>query len=288
MKRSLKHKKFYPVSVILSFILTILLTAIGYLSAISLSLFRSDMILECADKTGYYKNVYDELLLDCVSLGKPLMLPEETFQDVFSASDVYSDTKEVYYARLYNRNYTLDTSKFGQKLKDNIYKFAGEENLEIGEEQEKLIDTFVASIENKYLESVEIPFITYYISVRNMYNRFFLILIAVLAVMTIADIFLLLRSRKYKHQCVRYITYATIASAITTGVVAVVMLLWGGYGKLNIKPEYFYSLVVELVNASLYMLICVSLIFVIISAVLIFITGRMRNKLKNKSLHSKA
>ncbi len=277
-KHKTKHKRFYPVSVILSYILTVLLTVIGYLTCVSLGLFRSDLILECAEHTSYYQNVYDDLVEKCVSLGKPMMLPEETFQDIFTASDIREDVKKAYYARLGNHSHTPDTSKIRAQLMNNIEQFAKEEEIEISEEQEKTIDSFVTVIEKEYTESIEIPFISYYIAFRSMYNRFFIILICVFAVLAIADILLLLKSHKYKHRSVRYITYANLASAILTGGTSLAVFIWGGYKRLNIRPEYFYNLVVDMVNRSLYYFMYAGIFFIVASVVLILLTVQLKKK----------
>lgn len=260
----------------MSFILSILLTIAGYLLGACFGLFRSNLILECAGNTSYYESVYDTLVKDCTLLGRPMMLPKETFQDIFNQADLYNDVKQAFFANLDNRNYSPDTATIRKKLTDNIYRYAREQQIELGQEQEKTIQSFVSSIEKEYADSLNIPFISYYSNFKGMYNKFFLMLLAVvLGLAGIAFLFLM-RSYKHKHRSLRYVTYSTLAAAMMIGVPPLFLYLQGSYKSLGIKPEYFFNLIVEIVNSSLFSFIYVALFFLVLSIGLIYATERIK------------
>lgn len=282
MKQKHHHKKLNTASVILSFILSILLTIAGYLLGSCFGIFRSNLIPECAGKTAYYDSVYDTLVKDCILLGRPMMLPKETFQDIFDSADLYNDIKQAFYANLDNRSYTPDTSSIRQKLQSNIYQYARQNQIELGPDQEKIIQSFITSIEKEYTDNLNIPFITYYSSFKGMYNKFFLMILAIVLTLAAVDFFFLMRSHKYKHRSLRYVTYSTLAAALMTGVPPLFLYLQGSYKALNLKPEYFHNLIVEIVNSSLFSFVYVALFFLVVSVGLMYATKYIKNIVKNK------
>ena len=99
-KKSNSKRKFYPLSIILSFILAGLLAIAGYLVGASFGIFRSNIFLESAAKTGYYESVHEKFIENAMDLGKPMMLPDEVFEDIVDADKMTSDIKQVYNSRI--------------------------------------------------------------------------------------------------------------------------------------------------------------------------------------------
>ena len=187
-KKSNSKRKFYPLSIILSFILAGLLAIAGYLVGASFGIFRSNIFLESAAKTGYYESVHEKFIENAMDLGKPMMLPDEVFEDIVDVDKMTSDIKQVYNSRIDKKDISVDTSSVKKKLTDNIYKYAQDNNIAIGDEQKSAIEEFVTSIEKEYKTDVDITYINYYVSFRNMYNKFFIILIVILLVLAVVDI----------------------------------------------------------------------------------------------------
>lgn len=277
-KRSNSKRKFYPLSIILSFILAGLLAIAGYLVGASFGIFRSNIFLESAAKTGYYESVHEKFIENAMDLGKPMMLPDEVFEDIVDADKMTSDIKQVYNSRIDKKDISVDTSSVKKKLTDNIYKYAQDNNIAIGDEQKSAIEEFVTSIEKEYKTDVDITYINYYVSFRNMYNKFFIILIVILLVLAVVDIVITIKDHHYVHRGLRYVTYATLAAAIMTGVLPLLLFIQGRYKHLNIKPVYFYNMFVDVINKSLYSFMAVSVFFILVSAGLIIATVILRKK----------
>ena len=263
-KKSNSKRKFYPLSIILSFILAGLLAIAGYLVGASFGIFRSNIFLESAAKTGYYESVHEKFIENAMDLGKPMMLPDEVFEDIVDVDKMTSDIKQVYNSRIDKKDISVDTSSVKKKLTDNIYKYAQDNDIAIGDEQKSAIEEFVTSIEKEYKTDVDITYINYYVSFRNMYNKFFIILIVILLVLAVVDIVITIKDHHYVHRGLRYVTYATLAAAIMTGV--------------NIKPVYFYNMFVDVINKSLYSFMAVSVFFILVSVGLIIATVVLRKK----------
>ena len=277
-KKSNSKRKFYPLSIILSFILAGLLAIAGYLVGASFGIFRSNIFLESAAKTGYYTSVHEQFIENAMDLGKPMMLPDDVFEDIVDADKMTSDIKQVYNSRIDKKDISVDTSSVKKKLTDNIYKYAQDNDIAIGDEQKSAIEEFVTSIEKEYKTEVDITYINYYVSFRNMYNKFFIILIVILLVLAVVDIVITIKDHHYVHRGLRYVTYATLAAAIMTGVLPLVLFIQGRYKHLNIKPVYFYNMFVDVINKSLYSFMAVSVFFILVSAGLIIATVILRKK----------
>ena len=159
-----------------------------------------------------------------------------------------------------------------------ILQYAQDNNIAIGDEQKSAIEEFVTSIEKEYKTDVDITYINYYVSFRNMYNKFFIILIVILLMLAVVDIVITIKDHHYVHRGLRYVTYATLAAAIMTGVLPLFLFIQGRYKHLNIKPVYFYNMFVDVINKSLYSFMAVSVFFILVSAGLIIATVILRKK----------
>ena len=222
--------------------------------------------------------MHEQFIENAMDLGKPMMLPDDVFEDIVDADKMTSDIKQVYNSRIDKKDISVDTSSVKKKLTDNIYKYAQDNDIAIGDEQKSAIEEFVTSIEKEYKTEVDITYINYYVSFRNMYNKFFIILIVILLVLAVVDIVITIKDHHYVHRGLRYVTYATLAAAIMTGVLPLFLFIQGRYKHLNIKPVYFYDMFVDVINKSLYSFMAVSVFFILVSAGLIIATVILRKK----------
>lgn len=276
-------RSFYPVSIIACFILAVFLTIGGYLVGAELGLFNSRVFFDSMEKTEYYKNTYEAVKKKSVELGRPLMLPEYVYDDVFDVKQVKNDIQENFKAQLSGISYTIDTSDINSRLNDNINEFARNENIELGEQQKTTIASFVSQIENEYKNYININYITYYTSLRVMYARWFLKIIAVLALLSILAVFIIIKDHKYVHRGIRYITYSTLSAAIMTGVVPMYLYAKGQYRRLGITPAYYYNMLVRVADKSILTFMYIAGVYLLISAGLIILTVILKKKLKEKN-----
>lgn len=282
MKKNDK-RKFYPVSLIVSFILAVLITIGGYLVGADLGIFNSEIFFDSMEQSNYYENVYKSIKKDSIALGKPMMLTEDVFDDVFDVKEVKSDIQQYFRAQLNGTTYQVDTAGINNRLNSNIEQFAIKENIEIGEQQKSAIAGFVSQIENKYKSSINISYINYYTSLRSMYFKWFLKIVAVIAILVIIAVFIIIKDHKYVHRGIRYITYSTLSAAIMTGVVPLYLYVKGSYRRLGIKPVYYYNMLVRVVDKSILTFVYIAGVYLLISAGLIILTVILKKKLKEKN-----
>lgn len=278
-----KQRRFYVISIIVSFILSVLLAVGGYLAGAAIGVFNSNTLYKSMSEAGYYNGVYDKIKSTSIQLGKPMMLPEEVFEDVFYYNEVKDDIQKVLDAQFLGTVYTPDTSQVRERLNSNIYDFAKENNIEIGSEQSKAIDGFLTQIENNYKSYLGVTFINYYVSVKKMFDKMYLKVMAAVLILAMLAVFIIIKDHKYVHRAIRYVTYSTLAAAIMTGSVPVYIYIKGIYRKLAISPVYYYDTLVKTADKSLLTFVYISLFFVVLSAGLILLTVLLKKSLKKKT-----
>ena len=89
---------------------------LGYLVGASFGIFRSNIFLESAAKTGYYESVHEKFIENAMDLGKPMMLPDEVFEDIVDVDKMTSDIKQVYNSRIDKKDISVDTSSVKRNL----------------------------------------------------------------------------------------------------------------------------------------------------------------------------
>ena len=86
-----KQRKFYVVSIIVSFILSVLLSIGGYLVGADMGIFNKDTIYKSMSAAGYYNGIYEDVVSTSKQLGRPMMLHAEVFENVFYYNEVKDD-----------------------------------------------------------------------------------------------------------------------------------------------------------------------------------------------------
>ena len=95
-----KQRKFYVVSIIVSFILSVLLSIGGYLVGADMGIFNKDTIYKSMSAAGYYNGIYEDVVSTSKQLGRPMMLHAEVFENVFYYNEVKDDIQNNLEAQL--------------------------------------------------------------------------------------------------------------------------------------------------------------------------------------------
>ena len=106
-----KQRKFYVVSIIVSFILSVLLSICGYLVGADMGIFNKDTIYKSMSAAGYYNGIYEDVVSTSKQLGRPMMLHAEVFENVFYYNEVKDDIQNNLEAQLAGTMYRPDTSQ---------------------------------------------------------------------------------------------------------------------------------------------------------------------------------
>ena len=247
-----KQRKFYVVSIIVSFILSVLLSIGGYLVGADMGIFNKDTIYKSMSAAGYYNGIYEDVVSTSKQLGRPMMLHAEVFENVFYYNEVKDDIQNNLEAQLAGTMYTPDTSQ----IKDN------------------------------YKSSLGITFINYYVSMRKMFDNIYFKVLAAILVLIMIAVFIIIKDHRYVHRAIRYITYSTLAAAYMTGIIPMYLYIKGIYRRLAISPAYYYNMLIKTADKSLLMFVYISIFFLVLSAGLIALTIILKNNLKKKASHS--
>ena len=281
-----KQRKFYVVSIIVSFILSVLLSIGGYLVGADMGIFNKDTIYKSMSAAGYYNGIYEDVVSTSKQLGRPMMLHAEVFENVFYYNEVKDDIQNNLEAQLAGTMYTPDTSQIRERLNSNIEDYARKNNIEIGTQQQTAIDGFLTQIEDNYKSSLGITFINYYVSMRKMFDNIYFKVLAAILVLIMIAVFIIIKDHRYVHRAIRYITYSTLAAAYMTGIIPMYLYIKGIYRRLAISPAYYYNMLIKTADKSLLMFVYSSIFLLVLSAGLIALTIILKNNLKKKASHS--
>ena len=147
-----KQRKFYVVSIIVSFILSVLLSIGGYLVGADMGIFNKDTIYKSMSAAGYYNGIYEDVVSTSKQLGRPMMLHAEVFENVFYYNEVKDDIQNNLEAQLAGTMYTPDTSQIRERLNfminvglDYLSLFRATKTLSGGESQRIRLATQIGS-----------------------------------------------------------------------------------------------------------------------------------------------
>lgn len=258
-KKSKKEKNIrIVVSLVLSFILALCITAIIVLTAFKMSFFNASSVIGEFNKTNYYYSVWDSVYEKACNTIRPSGLPEEVLDGVFDKNVVYMESKNYIEAQIKQQDYTVNTTVIENKIKDNISSYIKKNNIETTKETDRGISDITGEIIKDYESALKFPFAAQYVKYMNMYNKVFAPLCAVLVILCIIICFVLVSMQHWAHRGIRYISYALLSSGIMGFLAPAVIRISGAYERLNVTPLRLYNLVVAVIESNLNMLMYLS------------------------------
>ncbi len=261
---------------IVSFILSVFLTMSCYISGLLLGMFNTEIIIDALDNGTYYDDIIAYTINESENISILMGLPNEVYEEVFTVTETRTEVHKFVNSTIEGNDYTPATDKAKNRLVDNVNKYVVEGGYEINDEQQKNVDDFATKVCDVYGESMKIPFFKYFVSVRDVVSDVIVIALPILIVLSIAAVIVLIKAQKWAHKGLRYVSYATIASAIMTAGLPIYMLSQGIYKRISISPKYVYNFLVAYVDKSLSAFLWVSAALAIISMILMVVTFELR------------
>lgn len=285
MSKQKKGESSFWLSTIIAFLLAIFLTMASYLGGTYFGLFNKTLILDSMNKTSYYNSIITYTQEKAESLAIPIGIPAEVFNDVFTLDETYAEGNALIKAKLNGANYTPDTTNVKQRIVANINTYLTTQNLSVTSEQKANITTFAQTVADEYSNNLSIPYLQYYVQLRNMVSKLVMIGLPVFLLLSLFAIVLLIKLHTWMHRALRYIAYSTLAASLMTAVLPIYILAKGVYRRINISPEYFYNFVMSYITQSIFTFLYISLLLLAISAAIIVVIYFRRRELTKKRPH---
>ena len=270
------------VSMILSFLIAVALTMAALLGSLRLGFLNEKMIVRSLNVKDYYGVVCDDFYERVEDLSIPLGIPKSALEGIVDTNSMYNDIRASLEASLIGQTYQPDTGKLRTKLKENVENYAKSREIELGEAQQTVLNTYLEQAADQYVRATKIPFIEYYGRIHGFAEKVITVGILGCIVFAVLAGFVLFRMYIWKHHAMRYLVYSTLASGMMIGLVPAYLLLAQDYRRLVIEPEYLYQFMVTYVTNGLMIFEGFAIgFFGIVALLLLRIASLRRRLIKN-------
>ena len=271
------------VSMILSFLIAVTLTMAALLGSLRLGFLNEKMIVRSLNVKDYYGVVCDDFYERVEDLSIPLGIPKSALEGIVDTNSMYNDIRASLEASLTGQTYQPDTGKLRTKLKENVENYAKSREIELGEAQQTVLNTYLEQVADQYVRATKIPFIEYYGRIHSFAEKVITVGILGCLVFVLLAGFVLFRMYIWKHHAMRYLVYSTLASGMMIGLVPAYLLLAQDYRRLVIEPEYLYQFMVTYVTNGLVIFEGFAIGFFGIAALLLLRIASLRRRLIKNS-----
>ena len=272
----------YIIPTIASFVLSIMLTALAYLTGTFLGLFNKDLVIDAMNKSSYYEEVNKYTLEAAIDYATPSNLDSSIFDGVFTLQHTYNEGKSYLIASLDGKKYTIETDSIKDSLRQNINKYISEQNIAADSINNEGINIFIDDVADMYSKNLSVPFLYYYNALKKIIEQIFMIMLPVIIILSTICLVIIFKSNKWLHRNLRFISYSCLAAAIMTSIIPLTLLFTKLYAKLNITPIYFSRMLARYLRASLNTYLYFSLCFFMLGCISIYITYyKRKNVLRN-------
>lgn len=271
------------VSMILSFLIAVTLTMAALLGSLRLGFLNEKMIVRSLNVKDYYGVVCDDFYERLEDLSIPLGIPKSALEGIVDTNSMYNDIRASLEASLTGQTYQPDTGKLRTKLKENVENYAKSREIELGEAQQTVLNTYLEQAAEQYVRATKIPFIEYYGRIHSFAEKVITVGILGCLVFAVLAGIVLFRMYIWKHHAMRYLVYSTLASGLMIGLVPAYLLLAQDYRRLVIEPEYLYQFMVTYVTNGLMIFEGFAIGFFGIAALLLLRIASLRRRLIKNS-----
>ena len=272
MSRRRKHSKGrFIISSILSFLLAVLLTVATVVLAVKIGFINENRIISSLNYKDYYSGVEAQFYQDAKDLSTPMGIPESVLDGIVESDQIHEDIKGYVSACFQGKTYTFQTDKLEQNLTEHIYQYFQAQGWQMTQEQLETIPEYTKMISDRYVEDMKIPLVNHFHKIDRFYTKLTAIVLGVSVVLSAGIIFALIKMHRWKHRALRFVTYSTIAAAFMVAAPAVVVLVNGFYKRISIGMEYLYYAMVEYISGGFLVLIYMSFIWAVVSAILLLL-----------------
>lgn len=271
------------VSMILSFLIAVALTMAALLGSLRLGFLNEKMIVRSLNVKDYYGVVCDDFYDRVEDLSIPLGIPKSALEGIVDTNSMYNDIRASLEASLTGQTYQPDTGKLRTKLKENVENYAKSREIELGEAQQTVLNTYLEQAAEQYVRATKIPFIEYYGRIHSFAEKVITVGILGCLVFAVLAGIILFRMYIWKHHAMRYLVYSTLASGMMIGLVPAYLLLAQDYRRLVIEPEYLYQFMVTYVTNGLMIFEGFAIGFFGIAALLLLRIASLRRRLIKNS-----
>lgn len=245
-----RNKQKRIISIILSFMLSMILFLSVSAFSIYLSFFNKDYVTKQFISENYINGLYSDFMDKMESLATPSYIEKQVYAEVFT-KEKFSDVTLKYFTRTLNQNtqYNIleNTKELQTELLNNLLSYCDTLGIEKSEAIKANIKEFVDLSFKYFSDYVSIPYIDYYAKICNSYKTPVFIAACVTLMFVALISYVLIKLNRHHSTKYEYLSYSFFAAALMNGVAPFYLFITKKYLNLGIHPEYMYDVVVNLI-----------------------------------------
>jgi hypothetical protein len=260
------------ISVVFSFILTVLILILLLAMGLYFGAFNEKIIKLKVSESNYYNETYSLIYDNAKTIVADAGLPVTVLEDAVTLERVYIGGKYYVEDVLAGKQPTYKTEKLEDALRSNIDNYLATQKVTITDELKVGTDELVAKVSQEYRRGIQFDFINSISKLKQAYMHIILIGVPILLVLMAAIIFILTRMYKYKHRGIRYINSSVITASAMVGIITLIMLITRSY-NITAQPKYYMVFLNNYFKWNIQIYLCMAG-FGIITSVLLFVLTR--------------
>lgn len=226
------------ISILFSFILTVLFIVLLLAIGLYFGAFNEKMIKLKVSESNYYNETYSIIYDNAKTIVADAGLPATVLEDAVTLERVYIGGKYYVEDVLEGKPPTYKTEKLEEALRSNIDSYLEAQKVTITDELKAGTDELIAKVSQEYRRGIQFDFIHSISKLKQGYMQIILIGIPIILGFAAVIIFCLLRMYQYKHRGIRYVNYSVITASAMVGIMALIMLVFGTY-NVTAQPRYY-------------------------------------------------
>lgn len=274
-----KNNKFQRfLQTFLSLMLAFCFVAVSLFTLLKCTIFNQSYLGEVLNNSDYYVDLCDEIKADLIDIGNASGLNKKFFDNFVDEVMVREDIQSYLDLFYSGQKPTVDTKNFERSLRSAIEKYEVKQGIDPKNVSEENIVYFINESAKIYSNNIKI---TYFNAIQRDFLRWskkILIFDLIFAAVGVGLVFVIFFTSKWKHKAIRYIYYSTAATGLFLLVIPVGVFFSNIVSKIAILTRSLNDLYISCLNNIFLNISIISVIFLIISAVLIVIHNHLRKK----------
>lgn len=264
---------------IFAFFLSFFLFLLTLFTITRFSIFGESYLFARLNQTDYYENAVEQYNRVLKQNTRPTNLPIELFDNYVKTVDVMDDMKTYIDVGFQGETYTIDISSFQMKMTQTIDTYVNEHQLAIDATTQKAIDSFINANVVNYEKLIAFPYFEYISKGIVIVHKAFLIIAPVLFLLCLLMVFIQLRLHKSRRRKKRWLAYSFIGNGLLLLVCPSLLLGFKVFHRIQLEPQYLYSLINSIMNRYCILLIVAGFISILFG---VFLTYFKKKDKKSK------
>lgn len=257
-----KKSKRRSVAYIVSLLLTVFISIFIVLTISNFTVFNANYLLSKMESVNFYQeaisNLNEQIQQETQSTGFPIEM-FENYIDEKTADDIIEN--HLRDALVYGKT-KIDTSKFEEKLSNDIDNYLKSANIIINSEEETAISILKTNLIDYYETYLTFPYLNVYVDVVNNFHFFYHVIVVILVLLILLAGFILYHLFSHYRGRRRYFAYSLISSGLICFILPAIIYFGNFVNKISLSPQYFYNFITSAINTYLSIYIIAGLILI--------------------------